>query len=123
MCIRDSVGTRNTTTASANTVWIIPLTNGLPDLSKRNKLTTGAFAANNELAFDAAGNLHLVNYTMQSLRIFSPGGTSIAVYSNDSSGLNASFAVQRIDPDIKTQPVSITKNAGTVTATGSGTLK
>ena len=118
----------SSSTASGNTVWIVPLTNGIPDLSKRNKLTTGANVHNNEVAFDAAGNLYLVNNGAEALRIFSPGGTSIAVYSNDSSGLNASFAVQRIDPDIKTQPVSITKNAGTsaaftVTATGSGTLK
>jgi hypothetical protein len=118
----------SSSTASGNTVWILPLTNGIPDLSKRNKLTTGANVHNNEVAFDAAGNLYLVNNGAEALRIFSPGGTSIAVYSNDSSGLNASFSVQRIDPDIKTQPVSITKNAGTtaaftVTVTGSGTLK
>jgi hypothetical protein len=111
--------------------WILPLTNSVPDLSKR--LTFAAYTAatsaqGHSIRCDAAGNLYAASASHSLVRIFSPGGTSITTYSNDVTGVNASFTVQRIDPDIFTAPQNITANAGmtatfTVTATGSGTLK
>jgi hypothetical protein len=109
-------------------VWVMPLTNGVPDLSKRVWLaTSGTTGNNNALCFDAANNLYIVNNGMEAMRVFSPGGTSITTYSNDLTGLNGSFSVVRVDPDILTPPQTQTANAGstatyTVTASGAGVL-
>ncbi len=118
-----AVQTGNTSTASDNKTWIMPLTNSIPDLSKRNVLTTFTTLVSRQVAFDAAGNLYGVNNGTESMRIFSPGGTTIATTGGDLTGTNGTFGIVTVDPGISTQPVSSTNNAGVtvtlaVTATG-----
>ncbi|MDB6124185.1 MAG: Calx-beta domain protein [Pedosphaera sp.] len=70
-------------------VWIVGLTNGIPDLSKTNLVNVfGATSATittngREVAFDAAGNLYASNTSFEKLRIWSPGGTTTATTSSD----------------------------------------
>jgi hypothetical protein len=44
-----------------------------------------------EVRFDAAGNLYVVSTHLQLMRVFSPGGTTLAVTGGDTSGTNGTF--------------------------------
>jgi hypothetical protein len=109
--------------------WILPLTNGIPDLSRRTWLASfGAITTSREVAFDAADNLYVMNGNAELVRVFSPGGNTTATTGNDLTGTNGTFSLVTVDPSILNQPASISTNAGntvtfSVTTTGTGTLK
>ena len=104
--------------------WVVPMTNGIPDMSRRFWLSTyGAISTTRAIVFDAANNLYLVNNGTEVLRVFSPGGTTIATTANDATGTNGTFNIVTFDPGISSQPKSVSTNAGVsvtfrVTATG-----
>ena len=115
-----------------NRVNVIPLTNGVPDLTRKLYLTafTGTSTTNTirSICFDAADNLYVTSTGTALTRVFSPGGTTVTVTGNDTTGTNGTFSLSTVDPDITTQPQDVTVNAGvnatfTVTATGSAPLK
>ena len=61
--------------------WVIPLINGLPDLTNRVEVTTHSGAPTTlgrDVCFDPAGNLYALSSGNALLRIFSPGGTTTA---------------------------------------------
>ncbi|MDB6109832.1 MAG: Calx-beta domain protein [Pedosphaera sp.] len=79
---------------STGFVWVMPLTNGLPDLSKRVWLAVGTSGQSiRGLAFDAASNLYIDSNSSEQIKIFSPGGTTVATTANDSTGANGSFSI------------------------------
>jgi len=82
--------------------WIIRLTNGIPDMTSTNLLDT--FVSGNsggrDVAFDAAGNLYVINNNIERLRVFSPGGTTRAITRSDGT-----FTV------VRPPPVSVTAAA------------
>jgi len=75
-----------------NRVWIIPLTNGIPDLSARQLMNNGVTTTlGRDISFDAAGNLYVVSSGQAALHVFSPGFGSRAV-----TGSDGTFNVIRI---------------------------
>jgi len=67
-----------------NNIWIIGLTNGIPDLTTRLLLTNAPNTTlGRDVSFDAAGNLYAVSSGQGRLRIFSPGGSSTAITGSD----------------------------------------
>lgn len=69
----------------ASDTWIIPLVNGLPDLANRLVLDSGSVAQGRGVAFDLAGNLYTISSGDAVLRVFSPGGFTVAKTSSDGS--------------------------------------
>lgn len=67
-----------------NEVVVMPLTDGIPDLAKRVVFPAfGTTAAGRDIAFDAAGNLHIVSSGFGLYRVFSPGGTTVATTTSE----------------------------------------
>jgi hypothetical protein len=67
-----------------SSIHVIPLINGLPDLTNRIHLvTTPTNGPAEDIAFDAAGNLYYVSSGQGLLRVLSPGGFSRAVTRTD----------------------------------------
>lgn len=67
-----------------NRVWIIPLTNGLPDLDRRMLMENPpATTLGRDIGFDAAGNLYVASSGQSALRVFSPGLASRATTGSD----------------------------------------
>lgn len=68
-----------------NAVTVLPLINGLPDIT--NRLVFQGFniatAQGRDLAFDLAGNLYASSSAAQAVRVFSPGGTTTAFTGSD----------------------------------------
>ncbi len=64
--------------AAPSDTWILPLTNGVPDFSKRVRLDTGTIGNGRDVGFDAAGNFYTVSSGDARLRIWSPGGATTA---------------------------------------------
>lgn len=58
--------------------WIIPLVDGLPDLAKRQLIDTHATGPAWSIAWDEAGNIYTHSEDTQVLRVFSPGGDTVA---------------------------------------------
>jgi len=103
-------------------VWIMDLTNGIPDISTRLLLATwtGAdstsTAHRREVAFDAAGNLYAADNSRENVRVFSPGGAKTAI-----TGSGGTFTM--VAP---AATVSITNTVPTVaegSSTGTFTVK
>lgn len=94
-----------------NEVVVTPLNEGIPDLAKRVIVPAfGTTAAGRDIAFDAAGNLHIVSSGFALYRAFSPGGTTVATTTSDGQ-----FTVS-------TPQSTVTVTASTATtAEGSGT--
>lgn len=66
------------------TVLLIPLTNGVFNFAGTNGFNIGSTSSNNrDIAYDAAGNLYVVNTSVEWLRIFSRGGATIATTGTD----------------------------------------
>ena len=78
-------------TTNGGDVFVVPLLAGVPDLSNRLRLDAFDGSSNDAVAFDAAGNLAVVNRSDELLRKFSPGGLSLTALSNGNSG--GSFAM------------------------------
>jgi hypothetical protein len=66
--------------------FIIPLTNGIPDLSQLKILDTGTVTQGRGIDFDAVGNIYTVSSGDAVLRSFSPGGIS-AILTGSSGAL------------------------------------
>jgi len=67
-----------------NSVSVMKLTNGIPDLSSRYIITNSPITtAGRDLAFDAAGNIYTVGSGQGLLRVQSAGGTTIATTGSD----------------------------------------
>ncbi len=62
-----------------NSIIILPLTGGVPNITNRIVMPVSATTpSGRDLAFDAAGNLYSVSDGQGLLRIYSPGGTTVA---------------------------------------------
>lgn len=76
-------------------VVLLPLNNGIPDLAGRMVLNTGTdVISGRDIAFDAAGNLHVVSSGQAIYRAFSPGGNTFAITSWN--GTTAGFSISPI---------------------------
>jgi hypothetical protein len=68
-----------------NQTWVLPLTNGIPDLGRRVLVPT--FAATptlgRDVCWDAAGNLYVISSGLELLRVWSPGGDTTATTGSD----------------------------------------
>jgi hypothetical protein len=78
-------GTKLAVIRDDNQTWIIPLVNGIPNLSKRLLVPTftSATAAGRDVCWDAAGNLYVISSGTELLRVWSPGGNSTATTRSD----------------------------------------
>jgi hypothetical protein len=71
--------------------FILPLdANGLPVLTNRMTLATASAGPTRDVCFDAAGNLYIVNNSIELLRAFSPGGRWVAT-----SGSDGTFSIEQ----------------------------
>jgi len=71
---------------NASRIHVVPLVNGLPNLTNRIHLATlPAIGPAQDIAFDAAWNIYYVSSGQGVLRVLSPGGTSRAVTRSDGS--------------------------------------
>lgn len=69
-----------------NDIAIMPLTNGIPDLSKLLLMDGGTNSGNGrDIAWDAADNLYMVSSGQGMYRVYSPGGNSSTTLSWDGS--------------------------------------
>ena len=76
-------------------VAVMPLIDGLPDLTRLMVVNTGPDVRNGrDVAFDAAGNLHFTSSGRGSYGVLAPGGTTIATTSFD--GTSFSFSVANV---------------------------
>src|SRR6185436_5239069 len=65
-------------------VLLVPLTNGVFNFAATNSFALGTSSDNyRDIAYDAAGNLYVVNTASEFFRIFSKGGASVAVTGTD----------------------------------------
>jgi hypothetical protein len=70
--------------ASFGRVLLVPLTNGIFNFAGTNSFLVGSASDNNrDVAFDAAGNLYVINTAVEWLRIFSKGGATLATTGTD----------------------------------------
>ena len=93
------------------TVLLVPLTNGVFNLGVTNGFNVGSTSANNrDIAYDAVGNLYVVNTSTEWMRIFSKGGSTIVT-----SGTDGSL-------DISTPPVLISVMPRPVSSRGKSDL-
>lgn len=79
-------GTRMAIIRDDMQTWIIPLINGLPDLTNRLEVITHSGTPSTlgrDVCFDPAGNLYALSSGNALLRIFSPGGTTTAKTRSD----------------------------------------
>jgi hypothetical protein len=65
------------------TVIVVPLVNGVFDFANTNQFRASTSSNNRDIAFDAANNIYLVNSSAEYLRVFSPGGTTVATTGSD----------------------------------------
>ncbi len=126
-------------------VWIIGLTNGIPDLNSR--LLLNAFTATStstsshgrEVSWDAAGNLYAANNTFEKLRVWSPGGSYTAITRSGGSfeltapatmvtatsdrtvtsenGANPTFTITRAGDTASALPVNFTLTGSAISGT------
>lgn len=77
-------------------VWVMNLTNGIPDISTRTNITAFVNGADapytsssttagdrRDIAFDAAGNFYTANQNVEVVVVWSPGGTKTAITKSD----------------------------------------
>jgi hypothetical protein len=72
--------------ASFGTVLLVPITNGVLNVAGTNSFslgTSGASENNRDIAYDAAGNLYVINTATEWFRIFSKGGATVAITGTD----------------------------------------
>ncbi len=123
-------GTKIACARSDNWVFIVPLNNGIPDVANMYNLTafpsTPTSSSSHDVAWDAAGNLYVVTPSREALRVFSPGGTSVAITGGDLTGTNGTFSVTNSlpvgDPYMLVQPLSLRATLNATTQPGGGTI-
>ena len=67
-------------------VLLVPLTNGVFNFAATNSFslgTSGASDNNRDIAYDAVGNLYVINTATEWFRIFSKGGASVVISGSD----------------------------------------
>jgi hypothetical protein len=80
-----------------NDLAIIPLVDGIPDIANRMLMDNGSNTGNGrDIAFDAAGNLHVVSSGQGMYRVLSPGGNRKTTLSWD--GTAYSFTNDPVAP-------------------------
>jgi hypothetical protein len=95
--------------------WIIPLTNGIPDLSRRRWLDTGSSATTRgAMAFDPAGNFYFANNINEEFKAYAPGGATLARTGGDGSSTNGTF-------DITFAPILVAQAGSRTLGIGSNT--
>lgn len=98
---------------------LVPITNGVLNVAGTNSFSLGASAAsdnNRDIAYDAAGNLYMVNTASEFFRIFSKGGASVAI-----TGTDGTF-VMGTPPTIVSVSASVATGNETGPANGTFTL-
>jgi len=94
---------------SANSVVILPLNDGVPNITNVIVMPTpGTVSIGRELTFDAAGNIHTVSSGQGLLRIYAPGGYAVIT-----TGSDGTFQVYT--PDVS---VSVTATAPVISEGG-----
>lgn len=84
--------------AAANTVIILPMHEGIPNITNMIIMPTQPTTSiGREVAFDLAGNLYTVSSGQQLLRIYAPGG-----YSTATTGSDGTFELIR-PPDVSVE--------------------
>ena len=75
-----------------NGITVVPLAGGIPDLTNRIIFHGFGFPGpqGRDVAFDLAGNLYAISSGAQAMRVFSPGGTTVAT-----TGSDGTFALVR----------------------------
>jgi hypothetical protein len=70
-----------------NQTWVLPVTNGIPDLGRRVLVPTfpATPTVGRDVCWDAAGNLYVVSSGAELLRVWSPGGDTTATTRSDGS--------------------------------------
>ncbi|MDB6025273.1 MAG: hypothetical protein JWM68_1496, partial [Verrucomicrobiales bacterium] len=117
-----------------NAILSVPLdANGMPPTSLTASMVTSipvypnAPTVGRELCFDAAGNMYVTSSGRESMRIFSPGGTTVAITGGDLTGTNGTFSVTNApfgDPYVLFQPqdqIVVLTNAATFRSVAGGT--
>lgn len=68
-----------------NQTWVLPVTNGIPDLGRRVLIATfpATPTAGRDVCWDAAGNLYVTSSGVELLRVWSPGGDTTATTRSD----------------------------------------
>lgn len=92
-------------------VLLVPLTNGVFNFAATNSFPLGASGAsdnNRDIAYDAAGNLYVINTATEWLRFYSRGGASVAI-----TGTDGTFV-------LGTPPLLVSVSAATATANEQG---
>ena len=125
---------------AANTVLILPLENGVPDFATLIVMPTTPFTSiGRDIGFDAAGNIYTVSSGQSLLRIYSPGGFSVATTGSDGTfglfvpsvnvgvaatddsaseaGDTARYTISRVSTDIS-QPLTVRFNMTGTRPTG-----
>lgn len=94
--------------------WVLPLTNGIPDLGGRELVNTAGTntTLGRDVSWDAAGNLYALSSGNALLRIFSPGGTTKTITRSDGT-----FTVVRPPPVSVETPDSFGHENGADTIT------
>ena len=107
---------------------VVRLINGIPDISSLvtvtnnpgNASTTTTWAAK-DIAWDAAGNIYTLGWTNNyGVRVYSPGGTTVTVTANDTTGANGTFVATNLLPTISV--VATQPNASEDGTTGTFTI-
>jgi hypothetical protein len=66
-----------------NTIFMVPLTNGIPDLTRMRSLALGGSAAGRDIVWDPANNFYLVSSGLGQMRYYSLGLTATAITTSD----------------------------------------
>jgi hypothetical protein len=101
----------------ASDTWIVPLTNGIPNLAERKLVVTGTANTGRDVNFDAAGNLYVATSGHSAVRVFSPGYQTIATTSSDGT-----FSVTNMVPETSVTLTGSITNAAEPSSNGEFTF-
>ncbi len=88
-----------------NQIYVISLTNGVPDISTIFQIPTSPTTGNmRQIGWDAADNIYTASSGQGVLRVYSLGQTTTAITGNDASGNSGSF--QLVTPEVKASVVA-----------------
>jgi len=104
-----------------NGMLILPVNNGIPDITNRLLLTgfSTTAAQGRDVAFDLAGNLYAISSGAGLLRVFSPGGTTTATTGSDGTfHIIVPPGVSAVAPDLVANEAGPDTATFTLTRTG-----
>ena len=70
-------------TAGFSSLVVVPLTNGIPDLTRRITFATGLVQQGRGLAWDAADNIYLASHGSSVIRVYTLGGNATVTTGSD----------------------------------------